>query len=281
MSETPTEAQELKQQRARELANAANRRYYAKHGERLRQKNQKWRSANRESINAKNRLYIAEHRDDPVYRERRNAAGRRCYVKLRTNPDYMARQRQQSKEWRDANPERYAAALGWARARRLGAKLTGYASAAELITATMPYYAEARRLTKVTGKKYEVDHVTPLVAGGEHSPTNLEVVSRQWNCAVKAGHGTEQLLARLYSGDGTIPLLPEAVGLIYDDIEATTVAAALAGVTTPARSTLEGLLRVLTLSENAPCFSAPAVGKLIAELRADINEHTKELPNAA
>jgi hypothetical protein len=146
-----------------------------------------------------------------------------------------------------------------------------------MLDMTMPIYAEARRLSATTDQKYHVDHVESLAGGGAHHHLNLEIVSKTWNLTKAARENTE-ILAAIYRGD-PVPLLPEAVGLIYDDIEATTVEAALAGVTTPARSTLEGLLRVLTLSENAPCFSVPAVGKLIADLRADINDHIKDLSN--
>lgn len=38
-------------------------------------------------------------------------------------------------------------------------------------------YAEARRLTRQTGVAYHVDHIKPLVAGGEHHPDNLRVIT--------------------------------------------------------------------------------------------------------
>jgi hypothetical protein len=58
---------------------------------------------------------------------------------------------------------------------------------------------------------------------------SYEVVTRQWN-GIKSGRETTEILAALYRGD-PVPLLREAVCLIVDDLEATTIEADLAGPT--------------------------------------------------
>ncbi len=42
-------------------------------------------------------------------------------------------------------------------------------------------YEDARRLTRETGIKYEVDHVIPLSKGGPHLPWNLQVITAKQN----------------------------------------------------------------------------------------------------
>lgn len=39
------------------------------------------------------------------------------------------------------------------------------------------FYAEARRLTRVTGIKHEVDHIIPLSKGGAHHQDNMRVIT--------------------------------------------------------------------------------------------------------
>jgi hypothetical protein len=127
-------------------------------------------------------------------------------------------------------------------------------------------------LTLETGQKHEVDHVQSLVTGGPHHHENLEVVSRHWN-SWKQGRENDEILAAIFRGED-IPLMTEAVALVYDLVEAVTIEADLAGVVTPARTTLESLLKVLTLSDNSPCFDTVAVGALLAALKADISAAT-------
>jgi len=42
-------------------------------------------------------------------------------------------------------------------------------------------YLYARRLTECTAIKWHVDHVIPVSRGGQHVPTNLQVVPARWN----------------------------------------------------------------------------------------------------
>ncbi len=42
-------------------------------------------------------------------------------------------------------------------------------------------YDHARRLTRLLGEPYEVDHIRPLSKGGRHHPSNLVVMRRDLN----------------------------------------------------------------------------------------------------
>lgn len=44
-------------------------------------------------------------------------------------------------------------------------------------------YAHAKHLNKETGEEHHVDHIRPLVAGGEHHPSNLRVITAKENLA--------------------------------------------------------------------------------------------------
>ena len=42
-------------------------------------------------------------------------------------------------------------------------------------------YEDARRITRETGVKHEVDHIIPLSKGGPHLPWNLRVITAKEN----------------------------------------------------------------------------------------------------
>jgi hypothetical protein len=214
------------------------------------------------------------YKNDADYRERVKAAALRRYAAIKEMPAHREKLRQYKRERRRANPDRYAAEKGWHRASERGATLvsSGYATVAELLTATTAYYALARRLTAETDQEFEVDHLVPLAVGGVHRADNLQVVSRHFN-RLKQTRENDEILTALYRGDD-VPLLPEVVLLVVDDLEAVTIEAALAGVHSRARRTLELLLKVLLRSDNAPTFNPVAVGALIADLKSAITAAT-------
>jgi hypothetical protein len=89
-----------------------------------------------------------------------------------------------SKRYKATNPDRVAAQRGWTHARERGAHLPeDFRTASSLITSTLGFYMEARRLTQETGKSYVVDHIIPLTRGGQHHPGNLRVISNAFNFA--------------------------------------------------------------------------------------------------
>lgn len=128
--------------------------------------------------------------------------------------------------WRARNPDRAAAQYGLSAARRRAGVKSGSpndilapgATSASTITDTMEVYAEARRLTEEYGVKFEVDHVTPLIAGGLHEPGNLDITTK-WHNGQKSGKERDDVLERLLSGQVKAPTL-EARWLLYDVLEA-------------------------------------------------------------
>lgn len=87
------------------------------------------------------------------------------------NPEYGALKR---KEWRLQNPERARAQVNYRRRTLRNAQPLW--AATEAIKAV---YAEAQRLSVVTGIPHHVDHVIPLLGkevSGLHIETNLRVI---------------------------------------------------------------------------------------------------------
>lgn len=80
-----------------------------------------------------------------------------------------------ARKWREEHPERNAALLGKGTVIQ-----RGYPNAIPAdfnLEATLPFYEEARRLTRETGIDHEVDHIIPLAFGGLHSALNLQVLT--------------------------------------------------------------------------------------------------------
>jgi 5-methylcytosine-specific restriction endonuclease McrA len=91
------------------------------------------------------------------------------------------RVREKSKEWWRANPDTVNAM----NARRRAAKKKALAQWANA-SAIKNFYTEARRLTKLTGVKYHVDHIYPLqneYICGLHVETNLQILTEKENVA--------------------------------------------------------------------------------------------------
>jgi hypothetical protein len=82
------------------------------------------------------------------------------------------------------HPDRWAAHQGRARAQRINPRSIPRWFDFE---ATIPFYAEARRRTRETGVKHEVDHIQALALGGMHVAWNLQVLTRKENLAKAKG----------------------------------------------------------------------------------------------
>jgi 5-methylcytosine-specific restriction endonuclease McrA len=106
----------------------------------------------------------------------------------------LARHREASKRWREANPEKMKAARkAYHEAnphvmaevcRRRQAKLLKATPAWANVQAMQAVYEEAKRLEAETGIPHEVDHVVPLqgrLVSGLHCETNLRVLPRSDN----------------------------------------------------------------------------------------------------
>ena len=84
-----------------------------------------------------------------------------------------AKETARKKAWNEANPDHRAALDGKGTAVERG----GSASEIYDIQLCIPFYAEARRLSKETGVLHHVDHIVPLAKGGLHCQTNLQVLT--------------------------------------------------------------------------------------------------------
>jgi hypothetical protein len=106
--------------------------------------------------------------------ERRRENNRRWYAENREKA------REHSRRWRRANPDHHAALVAKRRAlqRAPGCVPEGFD-----LDATIPFYREARRLTRETGIPHEVDHILALSAGGTHEAANLQVLTAAENRA--------------------------------------------------------------------------------------------------
>lgn len=112
-------------------------------------------------------------------------------------PDVLAKSRKRTKEWLAANPERAKEAAKRYREDNRGevnAMKARYRAARrqacphwltpEQKRQIVDIYREAARLTKLTGERYDVDHIVPLqgkTVCGLHVPWNLRVITRDEN----------------------------------------------------------------------------------------------------
>jgi hypothetical protein len=98
------------------------------------------------------------------------------------NPNYLS---DYCRDWRKHNPQKR---VRWARENRDHmAALDGKKDALKRSSGcvpddfntkdTIPFYAEARRLTRETGVLHHVDHIKPLAGGGKHEASNLQVLT--------------------------------------------------------------------------------------------------------
>ena len=120
--------------------------------------------------------------------EASKAAGRRYYeknkdvVKARSQARPKEHVTQYKKKYKQANPELYKA-LTSVRRRRHREATPPWITADQKL-AMRKLYLEAQRLTKLTGTRYVVDHIVPLISDsvcGLHVPWNLHVMTQEEN----------------------------------------------------------------------------------------------------
>jgi 5-methylcytosine-specific restriction endonuclease McrA len=120
--------------------------------------------------------------------EASKAAGRRYYeknkeaVKARANARPKNEVTQYKRKYKEANPELYKA-LGSVRKRRHRAATPKWVTAEQKL-AMRQMYLQAMELTKLTGERYVVDHIVPLISDevcGLHVPWNLRVITQEEN----------------------------------------------------------------------------------------------------
>nr|AMP48322.1 hypothetical protein [uncultured bacterium]AMP48369.1 hypothetical protein [uncultured bacterium] len=129
-----------------------------------------------------------ERRKEKPKSEAAKAAGRRYYEKNReaviaraaARPSYEVRQYKDLHKQK--NPEYYKSLTSVRKRRHRNA--TPQWITAEQKLAMRKLYLQAMQLTKLTGEKYVVDHIVPLINDsvcGLHVPWNLRVITQEEN----------------------------------------------------------------------------------------------------
>jgi 5-methylcytosine-specific restriction endonuclease McrA len=120
--------------------------------------------------------------------EASKAAGRRYYeknkeaVKARANARPIEERRGHRYKYKEANPELYKA-LTSVRKRRHRSATPKWITPEQKL-AMRQLYLQAMELTKLTGERYVVDHIVPLISDevcGLHVPWNLRVITQEEN----------------------------------------------------------------------------------------------------
>lgn len=120
--------------------------------------------------------------------EASKAAGRRYYeknkaaVKARANARPLEERRKHKQNYKSTNPELYKA-LTSVRKRRHRDATPRWITAGHKL-AMRQLYLQAMELTKLTGERYVVDHIVPLISDevcGLHVPWNLRVITQEEN----------------------------------------------------------------------------------------------------
>jgi 5-methylcytosine-specific restriction endonuclease McrA len=120
--------------------------------------------------------------------EASKAAGRRYYEKnrdaviARAASRPHAEVRQYKQKYKDLNPDLYKALTSVRKRRHRNA--TPKWVTPEQRKAMREMYLSAQRLTKLTGERYVVDHIVPLInpdVCGLHLPWNLQVMTQEEN----------------------------------------------------------------------------------------------------
>ena len=129
-----------------------------------------------------------ERRKEKPKSEAAKAAGRRYYernkelVKARAAARPAAEVNQYKKTYKEKNPELYKALVSVRKRRHRMATPPWITPEQKL--AMRRLYLEAQKLTKLTGERYVVDHVVPLISEdvcGLHVPWNLRVITQDEN----------------------------------------------------------------------------------------------------
>jgi len=129
-----------------------------------------------------------EKRKEKPKSEAAKEAGRRYYeknkeaVKARANARPKEEVNQYKKKYKQENSELYKALVSVRKRRHRNA--TPAWITAEQKLAMREMYLQAQKLTKITGERYVVDHIIPLISPdvcGLHVPWNLRVITQEEN----------------------------------------------------------------------------------------------------
>jgi hypothetical protein len=129
-----------------------------------------------------------EKRKEKPKSEAARAAGKRYYernkeaVKARAAARPTEEKKQHKQNYKAANPELYKALTSVRKRRHRNATPSWVTKEQKLQIRQL--YLEAQRLTKLTGERYVVDHIIPLINDavcGLHVPWNLRVMTQEEN----------------------------------------------------------------------------------------------------
>jgi len=129
-----------------------------------------------------------EKRKDKPKSEASKAAGRRYYeknkeaVKARANARPIEEVNNYKKKHKLNNPEYYKALTSVRKRRHRSATPKWITPEQKLAMREM--YLQAQKITKITGERYVVDHIIPLISPevcGLHVPWNLRVITQEEN----------------------------------------------------------------------------------------------------
>ena len=129
-----------------------------------------------------------EKRKDKPKSEAAKAAGRRYYEKNRETviARAAARPPSETRQYKDrhkqSNPEYYKSLTSVRKRRHRDATPPWVTKEQKLVMRKL--YLQAMEMTKITGERYVVDHIVPLISDevcGLHVPWNLRVITQEEN----------------------------------------------------------------------------------------------------
>ena len=129
-----------------------------------------------------------EKRSEKPKSEAAKAAGRKYYeknkeaVKARANARPPEERRRHKKNYKEANPDLYKALTSVRKRRHRNATPKWLTNGEKLSMRQL--YLQAMELTRLTGERYVVDHIVPLISDevcGLHVPWNLRVITQEEN----------------------------------------------------------------------------------------------------
>ncbi len=129
-----------------------------------------------------------KRRSEKPKSEAARAAGKRYYeknkeaVKARANARPVSEVNQYKKKYKEANPDLYKALVSVRKRRHRNATPKWITKEQKLAIRNL--YLQAMELTRITGERYVVDHIVPLISDevcGLHVPWNLRVITQEEN----------------------------------------------------------------------------------------------------
>lgn len=90
----------------------------------------------------------------------------------------LQRKRAADRKWQAANLDRVYLKKNQRRAKERGTKVLLTPAQSKVVCV---FYSAARRVSSCINIKHHVDHIIPIVAGGHHAPSNLQILPAKIN----------------------------------------------------------------------------------------------------